>query len=233
MEKPEYGYCFRPELRRDDCSGPLHLWVEHYGVTRFAPTTYDVRYEEWDAVKGRLILSGNSTGRRRRLTVYAEGMARNLRLVDKIINDLSHSTKRFTAADVAVAFNRAVAGSHMLGVYSAMLAEDSVFCGRSRIERSYITASRRLIAFNDGCDVDMNTITPGMMFDFQKSLLGEKIRRSTISFYMRTLRAIYNKAVGEGIIPAQPDSPFDEVYTYVPKGINPHVPLKTMMVIHV
>ena len=215
MAKPQYGYCFRPDLRRDDCSGTLSLWIEHYGDTRFVPTTYDIRYREWDAVGGTLKAPSGSTGRARRLAEYNRAMARNLRLVEKIIGDLSPATKRFTADDVANAFNRAVAGSRLLGVYSSILAEDSVFCGHERTVRAYLTASRRFIAFNGGVDLDMGTITAEMMLAFQKHLVGEKTLRSTISFYMRTLRAVYNKAVAEGIIPARPDSPFDEVYTEV------------------
>ncbi len=109
MAKPQYGYCFRPDLRRDDCSGTLSLWIEHYGDTRFVPTTYDVRYKEWNAVAGTLKAPSGSTGRARRLAEYNRAMARNLRLVEKIIEELSQSTKRFTADDVANAFNRDVA----------------------------------------------------------------------------------------------------------------------------
>lgn len=215
MAQPQYGYCFRPDLRRDDCSGTLSLWIEHYGDTRFIPTTYDVRYQEWDTVGGTLKVPSGATGRSRRLAEYSRSMARNLRLVDRIILDLSQATKRFTADDVANAFNRAVAGSRLLGVYSAILVEDSVFCGHQRTVRAYLTASRRFIAFNGGCDLDMGTITPEMMLAFQKHLIGEKTLNSTVSFYMRTLRAVYNKAAAEGIIPARPDNPFDEVYTEV------------------
>ena len=52
----EFGFCFRPELRRDDCSGPLYLWIGDCDDVQFLPTDYDIAYDEWDAVAGSLVM---------------------------------------------------------------------------------------------------------------------------------------------------------------------------------
>ncbi len=212
---PEFGYCFRPDPRRSDSSGTLHLWVGHYGAVRFVPTSYDIRPDEWDHDTGSLVIPGDSSGRRRKLIECAKSMTRNLRLVDNIIRDLEASRKRYTADDVANTFTKEVAGSHMLGVYTAILAGELAYSGQTRAAAAYYTATRRLVAFNGGYDIHMGEITPGMMRDFQQSLIAERVIQSTVSFYMRALRAIYNKAVAEGIIPVRTNYPFDEVYTQV------------------
>ena len=41
MDTLQFGYCFRPDLCRDNHSGTLCLWISRYGVTRYIPTTYD------------------------------------------------------------------------------------------------------------------------------------------------------------------------------------------------
>ena len=212
---PEFGFCFRPNLRRDDCSGSLHMWIGHYGAVRFIPTSYDIRHDEWDPVTGSIIIPGDSSGRRRKLIECTKSMIRNIRLVESIIAALESSRKRYTADDVANAFTRDVAGNRMLGVYTAILAEELSFTGQKRSAAAYYTATRRLIAFNGGYDIDMGEITPDMMRDFQQALTTEGVIRSTISFYMRALRAIYNKAVAEGILTPRADYPFDDVYTQV------------------
>ncbi len=212
---PEFGFCFRPEHRHDECRGALNLWIGHYDTIRFVPMSYDIRQDEWDSATGTLVIPGDSSGRRRKLTECAKSMARNLRLVSNIVRDLESSRKRYSADDVANAFTRAVAGSHMLGVYTSILSEELTFCNQSRIAAAYHTAVRRFIAFNDGYDIDMGSITPAIMRRFQKSLTDMNVSLSTASFYMRALRALYHKAIAEGIIPARPDSPFDEVYTQV------------------
>ncbi len=83
-----YGFCFRPSLDRDDCSGRLLLWIDHCGKTRFVPTTYDVRRDEWDPVSGTLVIPGAASfARRRRLRAYAREMARSIRNLEKTLEN--------------------------------------------------------------------------------------------------------------------------------------------------
>jgi hypothetical protein len=203
----KYGYCFRP--------AGLHLWIEHAGEVRFIPTTYDVRPEEWDSINAKLILSDYSTGRRKRLAVYDKCMDRNTRLLKRIVEDYAESKARYTVDHVADTFRELMLGLPMLGVYAAVQADELVAAGNTAAAKSYQTTARRFLEFNNGYDIDMNTITPDTMRDFQRLLIFERINRSTISFYMRTLRAIYNKAIAEGIVIPSPQSPFDEVYTKI------------------
>jgi hypothetical protein len=209
----KYGFYLRPANRSDKTSCLLQVWIEHAGEVRFIPTTYDVRPEEWDPINATVILSDESTGRRKRLTVYAKCMGRNIRLLKRIIEDMSQSGERYTVDHVADAFREWMLGLGMLGVYAAVQAEELAATGNASAAKSYLTTARRFLDFNKGYDLDMNTITPDTMREFQRLLLFERINRSTISFYMRTLRAIYNKAVAEGIVIPSPQSPFDEVYT--------------------
>ncbi len=97
---PEFGFCFRPIHGRDDCSGKLHLWVAgSRGETRFAPTRYDVRHDEWDAVSG-TIKESASPARQSVLSDYREQMARDLRLVESIVHNLEAEGRGCAAADV-------------------------------------------------------------------------------------------------------------------------------------
>ncbi len=96
----EYGFCFRPELGREDCSGRLHLWLDHLGETRFVPTPYDVRHSEWDALSGTLDLTRSSFLRRGRLALYARGMQRDMIRLERIVSSLRLSRARFTASEL-------------------------------------------------------------------------------------------------------------------------------------
>jgi hypothetical protein len=96
----EFGFCFRPERGREDCSGSLQMWVDHLGVTRFVPTGYDVKYSEWDSVGGTLVMRGASFWRRRRLNRYVKGMSGDMRRLQAIVQTLENTRGRFTAADI-------------------------------------------------------------------------------------------------------------------------------------
>ena len=78
-----YGFCFRPALDRNDCSGPLLLWIDHRGKTTFLSTPYDIRHEEWDPISGSI----RNTTRRRQLAKYARSMARDLSIIESTLRN--------------------------------------------------------------------------------------------------------------------------------------------------
>jgi integrase len=110
---------------------------------------------------------------------------------------------------------RSVTTGNSVGAYAVRLAGGLECNGRERTARAYRSAAKRLIIFNGGRDVMLEHITAGLMEEFQQRLKIEGRSLNTISFYMRTLRAIFNKGVRDGRIPRCVESPFAGVYTGV------------------
>ncbi len=195
--------------------------IEYRGVVRHIMTPYEVRPSEWDSDRGVLVLEYAGEGRKRRLLDYSNAMVRDLRLIDSIIRNHPGSRSAMgrsnilIADDIANTFRTAVSARRMLGVYAAMLHDELMLAGQFRTARGYLTATRRLIDFNHGYDIPLDWFCSEKIVAFQQSLLGEGISRPTVSFYMRTLRAIYNKAVSESVIPACLENPFLDAYTEV------------------
>lgn len=65
--------------------------------------------------------------------------------------------------------------------------------------------------FLGGKDIKFNKITDTFIQNYNTYLLQRGMTRNSTSFYMRTLRAIYNKAVKQKLTPQT--NPFSEVYT--------------------
>ncbi len=101
---PKFGFCFRPATDRSNGSGNLHLWVGNRSSTRTIPTPYDVEYWEWSAVDGRLLVSESPDHRRPLLSLYAESMEQDLRLVEHTIRELESSNRDYSVSDVVNAF---------------------------------------------------------------------------------------------------------------------------------
>ena len=59
----------------------------------------------------------------------------------------------------------------------------------------YITTRNRLKTHRDGKDLRFSDITPQFLEGFRDFLEGEGVSGNSISVYMRTLRAVYNKAI--------------------------------------
>lgn len=200
--------------------GRLDLRVERGGVVRFVATRYEVREREWDAETGWLAVGNVVTSRHRKLLCYQRGMARDMRMMRAVINEMERTRPRITADDIASAYRRMAADYQMLSVWAQTLADETARENRPRTARGYLTAMRRFIDFNRGYDICLDVLTAEVVAMFENALEREGLTPPTISFYMRSLRAIYNKAVSENIIPAPSEDPFEEAYTFI------DVPLK-------
>jgi len=210
-----YGFYFRSASREGEF-GRLYLRITHKEVLRRVVMPYMIHPREWDAGRQQFVMPRDNTTRKRQLSGYGEGMACDLRHLEAIVRELEVQKKgRYTIDDIMHRYRPVSPDDNMLLDYANRLAIDLERRGQGRTARGYRTAVLRLQNFNGGRDVNLKRLTAGMIRDFQLALQSEGISMVTISFYMRTLRAIYNKAVEEGRIPRQLETPFDGVYTEV------------------
>ena len=85
--------------------------------------------------------------------------------------------------------------------------------GRHGTARNYARARCSFIAFTGGVDVHLSCVDGTLMEAYETWLHQRGVVRNTVSFYMRILRAVYNRAVRSGL--AVQSFPFDGVYTGV------------------
>ncbi len=100
-----------------------------------------------------------------------------------------------------------------LHAFTERLASRLDTTGNHRTVKSYRDAVSRFRTFLDGRNITFDQLSSRLMGDFQQHLKAEGCSMNTISFYMRALRAIYNKAVAEGRTPRRTESIFGSVYT--------------------
>ena len=86
--------------------------------------------------------------------------------------------------------------------------------GRFSTARNYHTALKSFLSFCRDEHLPLDRITSKLMNGYEQWLKG-KVTMGTLSCYMRTLRAIYNKAVDEGLVTDK--TPFARNYTGYPK----------------
>ena len=71
------------------------------------------------------------------------------------------------------------------------------------------------MTFREGKDISWDCITPALVKSYELWLKAKDVSLNTVSFYMRIFRAVYNRAVNEGLTTDQ--HPFSHVYTSVAK----------------
>lgn len=87
--------------------------------------------------------------------------------------------------------------------------------GRLRTSEAYSTAIRSFMRFRNGKDVLLRNFDSDLMQEYEMYLKANRISPNTISFYMRNLRAVYNRAVEQGKV--KQSYPFRHVYTGIAK----------------
>lgn len=87
--------------------------------------------------------------------------------------------------------------------------------GRVRLTETYTSALRSFSKFRKGEDILLDDINSKVVDDYESHLKQSGLTLNTISFYMRIMRAIYNKAVKEGLV--RDKKPFVNAFTKMTK----------------
>lgn len=87
--------------------------------------------------------------------------------------------------------------------------------GKTRTAETYQSALASFMRFREGQDVLISHIKDNLIVAYENSMKASGLSSNTTSFYMRILRAVYNRAVKQGI--TKQKYPFQYVYTGVAK----------------
>lgn len=102
--------------------------------------------------------------------------------------------------------------------YTAHLAEAMQRVGRERTAETYMLATKSFSRFIGCGDVLMQHIDYQTVTDYEVYLRRKGLKANTVSFYLRNLRAIYNRAADENLI--IPSNPFRRAYTGTGKTVK-------------
>jgi integrase len=86
---------------------------------------------------------------------------------------------------------------------------------RDRTANAYITAANGLTDFTGNENLLLSDITPALLIRYDNYLIQLGRELNTVSFHLRNLRAIYNKAVFLGLIPPPQENIFAGLHTGV------------------
>ena len=103
------------------------------------------------------------------------------------------------------------------------LAGELRVLGRYRTSETYTSALNSFRKFRDGRDVPIGELDAAMMMSYEAYLKSRGLLANTTSFYMRILRAVYNRASELGLV--SPGNPFRYVYTGVGRTVKRAVSL--------
>ena len=207
----------------DAKQGVIYFQIIHNRVVRQLTTDYHIFSNEWD---GKSIQAAGCDGERRNyLKTTGERIDWDLKLLRSIVNQLDNRQQRYTADDIIATFKQSAKEYSLFNFMQGIIARFQQL-GKQRTSETYRATLRSFMQFRDGKDMPMEEIDADTMLTYEAHLRNKGLARNSTSFYMRILRAVYNRAVEKGVIVNR--NPFKQVYTGVDKTVKRAIPLKTI-----
>lgn len=122
--------------------------------------------------------------------------------------------------------NRAAAGESAYFKFMLGVIERLQQMGQTRTAEAYRSALSSFRQFMDGKDVSLHDINSDLMLLYEAYLKQRGVSRNSSSFYMRILRATYNRAVEKQLTTDR--QPFKHVYTGIDKTVKRAIPLQAV-----
>ena len=205
--------------------GTLAIQIVHNRCVRQIGIGYKVFPYEWNRTKSEIIIPhGTGEARKNRLMTVKEGVEDSLQTVNGIIKRFELSGGRYTSAQVIDAFFSAQTNGFVS--YMRNLIHQLNQIGKSRTAETYTTTMNSFVRFYGTKDVPWELVDTRLMTRYEMFLKENGICPNTSSYYMRNLRAMYNRAVESEV--ALHRNPFKHVYTGVDKTVKRAIPQETI-----
>ena len=185
--------------------GRLFFQVIRNRCIRQITLPYMIYPDEWSG-EGRLAVGSS---RPDYIAEIARGVFKDREIMERTVASLdAHGD--YTADDVVEKYNE-MAGELQFTTFTGHIIAHLRKMGNSRTADTYTSAMNSFMTYRKDKRTFLNDMTDEEMQLYQAWLRDNGCGRNTISFYMRILRAIYNRAVERGLI--DDGHPFRHVFT--------------------
>ncbi|MEG1860221.1 MAG: site-specific integrase [Bacteroidaceae bacterium] len=213
---------YRPSTQEGK-EGTVYYQVIQNRVIRQIKTDYRIFADEWNEKTATLTFPFIS--HYNKLKLIKERIDWDIKRLENIIARLDNKRVKYTADDVVSTFCKQADGqsffNFMRGVIARLIQMD-----KHGTSKTYSATLKSFMAFREGKDLLFDEVDSDLMQLYEAYLHGRGITDNSSSFYMRILRAVYNRAVEKEL--TTQSFPFKHVYTGISKTIKRAIPFKTI-----
>ena len=189
-------------------AGTIYYYLSHKKVVRHITTNIHLLPTEWNED------SGTVTSNVPDFESLQNRIDSDFATLLRIIRELEVSPEDYSTDDIVNRFKQPNLHISVLD----FIQEQITFlkdCKKLGTAQNYQRALDSLKTFLNGRSLIFTELTPRFVDSYNDFLLKKGLVKNSISFYMRILRAVYNKAVRRGLV--NQIFPFKEVYTGIDK----------------
>ena len=194
---------------------PLYVQIIYRREVRKMALPYQLSEEEWDGAREEINIPGESTSERsKELYAIREQFSRDCRTVRSVIY-LKEKKGSFTPDEIVEACKERFAVANLTKYVEKQIC---VLQGEGKDEtaRHYQSTLNAFMLFRGGCELRLDEIDAPLLKEFETYLFNSGVCANTVSFYLRVLRAIHNRAVRDNLVEPSPLL-FSNVHTSIEK----------------
>lgn len=185
-------------------AGTIYYQVTHRRATQQITTNIRLQPDEWDTIGEQVVVSVADK------SIIQNRIDSDIALLKRIVKDLNNSGVTYSVGDIVKRFKSP--GCHVL-VLDFMQNQIRLMRNANRLGTAlnYEKTMKNFVKFLGGVNLPFSAMTEQVIADYNAFLVQRGMVRNSISFYMRIMRAVYNKAVRQKLV--EQSHPFTEVYT--------------------
>lgn len=215
---------FRPSTARGK-EGSIYYQIIHGRIVRQIKTEYRLFDTEWDKGTSSVrIMPEIGESRKNYLREVAEHIDWDTRRLKAIVAQYDKQGC-YSADSIVEKYNRQVGEQSLFSFMQGIIGQLKQL-GKVRTSETYTAALASFMKFREGQDILLCEIDSNTVMLYEAWLKNKGICPNTTSFYMRILRAVYNRAVEKE--QTEQKHPFKHVYTGIGKTVKRAIPLKTI-----
>jgi len=194
---------FDKRSSKKDNSYPLKLKLFHQDKARYIPLNLYFKEKEWDSKGGKVKSTYKNSGRVNSSIRKKVSSASDLILeLDNEIASIDIDTLKKKVAENLFGKNeKNIVSREYLFIYTQEIIDNLIKAKRVGSARSYKCTLNSFKSYLNGNDIPLTKITHKFLSDYEANCLGRGLKINAIGVYLRTLRAIINRAIDEDMIP--------------------------------
>lgn len=202
----------RPKIEEDE--GVIYYQIKHKKSNKIIITKHRLYVHEWDSYENLGNVSTPGKERKVHILKIKNKINNDILSIKSIISSLDGLQTNYDASTIAKIFKDQLYDTTLF-VYMQELISKLSSLDRVRTSETYKSTLNSFMRFRNGVDIIIKDITSNLMMEYEAYLKSQNVTKNTISFYMRILRAVYNRAVEQNYTGQR--SPFKRVYTGIDK----------------
>lgn len=210
---------FRPSSVKAK-EGVIYYQITRNRAIRQLKTNYRIHADEWNKKAGSIIFTGI---RSNYLQSIKESVKWDIKRLESIIDRLENRQIEYSADDVIYIFKNQENEQSLFNFMREIIARLKQM-GRHRTSEAYRTSLKSFMEFRGNKDLLFDEINSDMMLMYEAFLLNKGVTKNSSSFYMRVLRAVYNRAVEKELTWQR--FPFKLVYTGIGRTVKRAISLE-------